>query len=318
MAESSNTGPGPIRGSCRALGFAALVLCFAAGLSPVMAQSPVWEVRGEGSFLMGGTIHMLRPEDFPLPEAFDRAYDMADAVVLETDLGALVTPEMQRLIAEQGFQSGGRTLADDLDPEVWQRLTEVAEELGIGVVLLEGMRPAFAGLTLARAMLGRLGVTEVGTDGYFYLRARADGRTLLGLEPARDQMALLLSLGDEDPNRFLDAHLDDVARAGELIDAAIEAWRRGDFEWLHEHLIEPSRLEDPDAYRRLFVERNANWLPQLQAFAASDEQELVLVGAGHLGGSDGLLHALREAGYDVNPWFHSDEGSASLHGGRRE
>ncbi len=267
--------------------------------------SPVWEVRGEGGFLIGGTIHMLRSRDFPLPEVFGRAYEVTDTVVLETDLGALVEPEIQRLMAERGFQPRGRTLADDLRPDTWQRLTVLAEELGIGINMLEGMRPAFAGLTLARAMLGRLGVTEVGIDGYFYRRARADGRPLAGLEPAREQILLLLSLGDDDPDGFLDANFDDLERATAVIEDAIDAWRYGEFELLHERVIEPSRLDDPISHRRLFVERNAAWLPMLEGFAASEEREFVLVGAGHLGGDDGLLAALRAAGYQVQPW-HSE------------
>lgn len=272
--------------------------------SPSLAAgSPVWEVRGEGSFLIGGTIHMLRPRDFPLPAVFDRAYDVTHTVVLETDLAALVEPEIQRLMAERGFQQGGRTLADDLRPDTWQRLTEVAEELGISIPMLERMRPSFAGLTLAQAMLGHLGVTEVGTDGYFHRRARADGRPLAGLEPAREQMLLLLSLADEDPDRFLDANLEDLQRSNVLIDKAIDAWRRGDFEFLHESLIEPSRLDDPTSYRRLFVERNAAWMPRLKGYADSEEREFVLVGAGHLGGGDGLIESLRAAGYQVRPWY---------------
>ena len=289
----------------RIMDFAAPLLLVLAATQPLASSSPVWEVRGEGSFLIGGTIHMLRPRDFPLPEVFDRAYDATGTVVLETDLGALVDPDIQRLMLERGFQQGGRTLADDLRPETWERLTEVADALGIGINMLEDMRPAFAGLTLARAMLGRLGVTEVGTDGYFYRRARADGRPLAGLESAREQMLLLLTLGDDDPDRFLDGNLQDLERAAGLIDEAIEAWRRGDFELLHERLVEPSRLDDPVSYRRLFVERNAAWLQTLKDYAASDEIQFVLVGAGHLGGDDGLLEALRDAGYQVQPW-HSD------------
>lgn len=273
--------------------------------SSLAAGSPVWEVRGEGSFLIGGTMHMLRPQDFPLPAVFDRAYDVTHTVVLETDLAALLEPDLQQLMTEHGFQRGHRRLADDLRPDTWLRLSEVAQELDVELPMLERMRPSLAGLTLARAMLGRLGVTEVGTDGHFHRRALADGRPLAGLEPAREQMLLLLSLADQDPDRFLDANLEDLQRASRLIDDAIEAWRRGDFELLHEQIIEPARQDDPLSYRRLFVERNAAWMPLLAGYADSDEREFVLVGAGHLGGGDGLIEALRTAGYQVRPW-HND------------
>ena len=284
------------------LGFWLLLGLFAA-MSSAAASSPIWEVRSEdGGFLLGGTIHMLRPQDFPLPDVFDRAYEVTGTVVLEADLGAMVEPDVQRLMHELGIQPAGRTLADDLDAETWERLTQLAEELGIAVNLLARMRPAFAGLTVAQAMLGRLGVTEVGIDGYFYRRARADGRPLATLEDAREQMRMLLELGADDPDQFLDASLADLERSRQVIDDAISDWRQGDFEALYSNLIGPSRELDPRSYRMLFTDRNAAWMPALEAFAVSAERELVLVGAGHLGGDQGLLEALQAAGYELQPW----------------
>lgn len=283
--------------------FACCLLLAIACSQAASASSPVWQIQGEeGGFLLGGTIHMLRPQDFPLPEVFDLAYDVTETVVLEADLGALVQPEIQRLMFEQGFQPEGRTLADEVTADTWARLVELTAELGIPEDVLARMRPSFAGLTVARALLGRLGVTEVGIDGYFYRRARADGRALRPLEDAREQMEMLLGLGADDPDRFLDANLDDLERSREVIEAAISDWRSGDFDALHANLIEPSREQDPRSHRLLFTERNAAWMVSLEMFAVSDERELVLVGAGHLGGPDGLLEALRAAGYQVRPW----------------
>lgn len=279
-----------------------LLLALACGPA-ASASSPVWQVQGDaGGFLLGGTIHMLRPQDFPLPEVFDRAYDVTDTVVLEADLSALVRPEIQRLMFERGFQPQGRTLTDDVTADTWTRLLELTDELGIPEDMLARMQPSFAGLTVARAVLGRLGVTEVGIDGYFYRRARADGRSLRPLEDAYEQMEMLLGLGADDPNGFLDANLDDLDRSRHVIETAIRDWRSGDFDALHANLIEPSREQDPRSHRVLFTERNAAWMVSLKLFADSDERELVLVGAGHLGGPDGLLEALRAVGYQVRPW----------------
>lgn len=266
------------------------------------ADSPIWEVRGEGSFLLGGTIHVLRPGDFPPPAVFDAAYEASSKVVLETDLAGLMQPQVQRLLMERGLQPGGRTLADDLQPEVWARLQEVAAAVDLDPALLTGMRPGFAGLTLMRAMLMHIGVTEVGIDGYFHRRARADGRPMAGLESASEQVTLLLSLGEDDPDRFLDSSLDELERLVELMDAAVAAWRKGDYHGLHASLIEPTRAADPLSYQRLYTERNEAWLPQLRRYAADAERQLVLVGAGHLGGEDGLLAGLQAAGYELRPW----------------
>jgi uncharacterized protein YbaP (TraB family) len=47
------------------------------------------------------------------------------------------------------------------------------------------------------------------------------------------------------------------------------------------------------------VARNKVWLPVIEQWLRTPETEFVLVGAGHLCGDDGLLHALRARGYTV-------------------
>ena len=55
----------------------------------------------------------------------------------------------------------------------------------------------------------------------------------------------------------------------------------------------------PELYRTLFLKRNADWLPQVEAFIRSPETELILVGVAHLAGADGLVETLRRRGFEV-------------------
>ncbi len=55
----------------------------------------------------------------------------------------------------------------------------------------------------------------------------------------------------------------------------------------------------PNGYASLIVDRNRNWILELVDMLATDPVELVLVGAGHLVGEDGLLRALDQAGYTL-------------------
>jgi uncharacterized protein YbaP (TraB family) len=61
------------------------------------------------------------------------------------------------------------------------------------------------------------------------------------------------------------------------------------------------RREYPQLYRRINVERNAAWLPELAARleAPGTDDTLVVVGALHLLGDDGVVEGLRERGYTV-------------------
>jgi uncharacterized protein YbaP (TraB family) len=55
----------------------------------------------------------------------------------------------------------------------------------------------------------------------------------------------------------------------------------------------------PAAYQSLIVERNNNWIPQLEQCLTRTTPCMVVVGAAHLVGPDGLLALLQRKGYRV-------------------
>jgi uncharacterized protein YbaP (TraB family) len=61
------------------------------------------------------------------------------------------------------------------------------------------------------------------------------------------------------------------------------------------------RREYPELYQSVNVDRNYAWLPQVQAMLDDEvsDDTMVVVGALHLLGDDGLVHLLREKGYRV-------------------
>ena len=78
----------------------------------------------------------------------------------------------------------------------------------------------------------------------------------------------------------------------------IRAWRQGDAA-----ALEKMALSSFDGYRgaytSLIVERNNNWVPQIEACMAKPQPCFVVVGAAHLVGPDGLLTLLQKKGYRI-------------------
>ena len=83
------------------------------------------------------------------------------------------------------------------------------------------------------------------------------------------------------------------------MDKTLRAWRAGDLNQVDQLILAPMKAEDAQTYLQMFTARNQAWLPQIQALFGNKEQELVLVGLGHLAGPDGLLALLQQAGYQV-------------------
>jgi len=82
--------------------------------------------------------------------------------------------------------------------------------------------------------------------------------------------------------------------AGEMV----AAWQRGDVEKLDKMLKES--LEDyPDLAQVLLYDRNARWVPRIEALLAADKDCLVIAGAAHLVGAGSVVERLAARGYKV-------------------
>jgi uncharacterized protein YbaP (TraB family) len=79
------------------------------------------------------------------------------------------------------------------------------------------------------------------------------------------------------------------------------AWRRGHVADLERTALAPMRDQYPVLYQRVNVDRNKAWLPQLEALLRNPNRHnvLVVVGALHLVGNDGLVRMLADKGLRV-------------------
>jgi uncharacterized protein YbaP (TraB family) len=77
-------------------------------------------------------------------------------------------------------------------------------------------------------------------------------------------------------------------------------WRSGDVDTLEE-AIRDLRKRYPDLYARILADRNRAWLAPVAERLRQDVPALVVVGAAHLPGADGLLALLKAQGFEASP-----------------
>ena len=123
-----------------------------------------------------------------------------------------------------------------------------------------------------------------------------------GLEAAEEQLKILFTMGEGDEDAFVAQALEDMETVESNLDELIAAWRTGDERTLDRLVVADMRERYPAVYRALLINRNRAWLPRVEALFESPETELVLVGAAHLVGPDGLLAQLTGRGYRVRRW----------------
>lgn len=268
--------------------------------APALAQTTLFEVsKGDKQIFVGGTIHLLKPSEFPLPEAFDQAYGKASHIYFETDLEAASDPAFGFQVAQAMAYPLGKTLHSELKPEVWAELQEYAEENQFPLQQFIGFNPALVGIVLTMAEAQRKGI-GAGVDAFYYEKAKTDGKPRGELESKEDVLEYMKAMATEDGNEIIQSTLRDIRNMEELMGVTVAAWRKGDLAALDKHLGEPMRTGSPAIYQTLLGDRNKQWLPKIQALFNQEGTSLILVGSLHLTGEGNLLDLLREHGYDVS------------------
>lgn len=286
---------------------APLLICLAVTAGPAQAQdSPVqtsvWTIsQGEEKVYLGGTIHLLRNSDYPLPAPFEQAYDIADELYFETDLGTINSPAFQQQVMAQLTYQDGRNLSTVLNDEAYTALQSYVNDSGLPIPMpmLESFKPGLLISTLSVLEMQKLGFTPQGVDAYFYTRAVGDGKTRGQLESIEEQLTMLSRMGEGYESDYVLYSLADFEQLGSELESIVGHWRSGNTSALSSDFIGPMREQSEVLYQELLVERNQNWIPQIEAMFDDDDVELVLVGVAHMLGDDGLLAELRARGYEV-------------------
>jgi uncharacterized protein YbaP (TraB family) len=193
----------------------------------------------------------------------------------------------------------GETLSNQLSPAVYLMWSNHITEAGLPAELFERFTPAMAGLTIAMLEIQRMGLNPAhGVDKHFFTRARATGKEIVPLETVEFQIELLTDFTKQDGELLLQSTLKDMRNLKREIAGIIQAWKTGDAGRL-EQLLNDAMKESPSIYRRMLTDRNRNWLPKIEELARGRQNALVVVGAGHLVGKDGLVELLRGKGFKV-------------------
>lgn len=272
------------------------------GIMPtISADSSVWKITsGENTVYLGGTVHLLRPSDYPLPEEYEQAYQESAVLVFETDISSMNDLSIQAETLKQLTYTDGQSLDTVLNDEAYNALSEYIATIGIPMAMIEQFKPGMIISMLQLLEFQKIGFTPQGVDAYFNIRAMGDAKTLEELESLEEQIGFLAAMGEGNENEFILLSLSDLDETAEVMEDMIFAWRTGDNEKLSEMFVADMLNEAPELYESLLRGRNLNWIPQIDKMLADEDVEFVLVGAAHLVGNDGLLELLKARGYKVS------------------
>jgi uncharacterized protein YbaP (TraB family) len=274
-------------------------LLFAAAASTAHADgASVWSIKGKrNTVYLAGSVHALPQDHADLSPQLERAYEAADAIVMEVDLDDLNPLEAVQFVAENGTLPPSQSLEDVVGATKYSKIIDLANSIDVPELALARLEPWAAAMVLTQFALMKSGFDpELGIDMQITARARADGKPIDGLETVVDQLGIFDSRSLSEQTKFLVDAADDVPKMHEDLARLITAWRSGDLEAL-EREFNKERSQAPALYDQLLGQRNRKWLPQIEALLDGDQDYLVLVGALHYVGRDGLLELLARDGH---------------------
>ncbi len=260
----------------------------------------VWKVTsGDNSLYIGGTIHILAPEDYPLPSEYETAYKHASTLVFETDMAAVKSVEFQQKMLGMMTYTDGRSLKDDLSQQSYQKLETHLAQRGMPIAQMAAMKPSLISITLSIIELQSLGFTSEGVDQFYSDKGTQAGKTIQWLETPDEQLSFLANLGGNDNDALIEYTLRDIKKMPALIGDMRTSWREGDMQKMADISIVPFKQDYAQIYQDLIVTRNANWMPHIEDMLKTSNVEFIMVGAMHLAGDDSVLKQLKAQGYSV-------------------
>ncbi len=287
--------------------FAALLAFAFASCAQAPAQEEgaitplLYAVRDHDSTMyLYGTVH-VRPRGADWGNARVRAaIDESSEIWTELMMNPEADHQIQVLAQQLGTAEAGRPLSSWLTPEENASLNAVTTRLGFPRGALEGYKPWLAALTLTVAPLVRAGYDpNSGVDRSIDAYGDAAGKTMRALETAEQQLTFFANLRPDVQREMLQEAISESEDLPAMIGEMSTAWEQGNEDALSQAVVEETRVDYPELYQMLFLDRNNAWMTVLTHEMDGSGVDFVAVGAGHIIGRDGLVAQFRARGYRV-------------------
>ena len=285
----------------------AVLLIAVSGMAEAQAERRgfLFEVRkGAQVSLLFGTIHVGRPEFYPLPSSRAARLATFDALVLEAD----VTDTRRAVVATQKFAlygDGEDGLDKRLPPALLKRVQALIARNQLDAAPMLRMKPWMLGTVLSLFEAAQAGyVPALAAEAYVVRIAQAANKPILEFEGIEQQFGLF----ENAPWPTQVAFLEDAVKAVETnaarreINRIVQAWETADRPAL-ERLLAEMRAQTSVGARftvdTILLGRHEAMVKRVEALMADGRQYLFAVGALHLVGPRGLVEMLKARGYTV-------------------
>ncbi|CAN5447697.1 TraB/GumN family protein [soil metagenome] len=261
------------------------------------SASLLYKVTGNGmarpSYIFG-TFHAVCPTEMVPFASLDTYLAQTDQLMLEIDMDDAV--EMGSM-GKALLIPEGKTLKDFLTAEQFAKVDAMTMNLlGYSAENVKMVKPSML-MVLAVTSPKAIGCTPTVYDLSLMQNAVAKKKPVVGLETVASQMKVLDSMPIDKQAKELYEMAANPEKSIAEMKQLMAVYKEQDPEKLFE-MTNKLMTKDKEFQARLLDERNLAWIPKLET-AFKEKPTFAAIGAGHLGGKNGVIRLLRKKGYKV-------------------
>lgn len=288
-----------------------LLIIILAAVAVVTANAQLlWRISGNGiekpSYLLG-THHIAPADMLERIAGFADALAAVDGVLGEVDMAKMQSPETQMAMMRSLQAPADSALTTLLSEAQLDSIGSMLAAHGLPVDVKNPMVASLKPVAIATMLSAALASERMpGYDPQKQLDrlvqelALQQGKSAGGLESVESQLKMLfetpLTEQAEDLMEMVRNQEESMAMAQKMADAYLA----GDLETLYSLITDEMMGLNADRKKRMLDDRNSAWAEFLIGLLPT-ASVMIVVGAGHLPGKNGLIEMLRTAGYTVEP-----------------
>lgn len=265
----------------------------------------LWKAEKNGNIVyLLGSIHVAQAKMYPLRAEIEAAYKASSYLGVEVDMTKVEADAMEKLVEEKGTYKDGTTLKDHISAETYQSLVDILKANKLDATAFDKYEPWVVAQSLPSLQGESDGYqANLGIDVYFMGKAAQDNKLIVPLESAESQLDMFdrfsPALQEAQLKEAIDAYNLPSAQGGAGIDALTRMWVTGDEDALVE--MTKASAENQEYYKALIIDRNLTMTSKIEGYLNDDQNvtRMIVVGAAHMLGHDGIVTHLKNDGYSV-------------------
>lgn len=270
-----------------------------------------WKVSDENSSVwVLGSIHFADESFYPMDSVIENAFDGAQELAVEMNIREeSVSQEVVQQSLQKGLLPAGTSLNQVVPPAVWNSLDSLCAAWNYPIAMFKRLRPWFVSTTLSGLAMERIGLDgSMGIDAVLLDRAAAEGKTIVGMETAEEQIDAMSSNDESDSAGafYLRNTLREIGELDSMVTRLVRAWKTGDEVLLRQVLnADTATTEQDKAFEQKFEEqiytsRNGKMAESIESYLKDDRNVFVVVGVAHLMlDEDNVISLLQRKGFRI-------------------